>query len=367
MNNVGLYVHIPFCKSKCPYCDFYSLTDCAVSYDEYTLSVIECMEKYRDSLNLKCDTLYFGGGTPSLIGAENLCRITNRAKMLFGIDGEITVECNPGGLSEDFFFELADSGVNRISLGLQSAVDSERRKLGRASGREVIEKRISLCRSAGIENISLDIMLGIPGQNLNSLSETVSFCKSLDIPHLSAYILKIEEGTYFYSHKEKFCFPDDDDTADMYEYLCSELRSSGYTHYEISNFAKPGFEGKHNLKYWKCQNYLGIGPGAHSFIGNKRFFYPKNVYRFISEGDTEFDSFGGDESEYVMLALRLSDGLNFNSFYNRFGYCLPESLVKKIMYFEKSGFMKMNCERASLTEKGMLVSNTVISEIISCL
>ena len=175
MRNIGLYIHVPFCRSKCPYCDFYSMRSDSLGYDDYTACVLESLEEWRENTDKKADTLYLGGGTPSLIGGKNIAMIVRRAKALFGVDGEITVECNPSAIEEGFFETVAKAGVNRISLGMQSAVDSERRKLGRTADRACILKCIKEARDAGIDNITLDVMLGVPGQTMESLKETIDF------------------------------------------------------------------------------------------------------------------------------------------------------------------------------------------------
>ncbi|MDO4364772.1 MAG: radical SAM family heme chaperone HemW, partial [Clostridia bacterium] len=270
MDNIGLYLHIPFCKTKCPYCDFYSMRGDVSDKDMYTISLVESMENWTDKLERKADTLYLGGGTPSILGGENIAMLTRRAKNLFGVDGEITVECNPSAVEEDFFEAVADAGVNRISLGVQSVIESERKKLGRFSDREIIEKRIEQCKTAGIKNISLDVMLGVQEQTMKSFDETLDFCIASGATHISAYMLKIEEGTPYYKKKDSLNLPNDDEVADMYLAMSEKLRASGFEHYEISNFARPGFEGKHNLKYWNCEEYLGLGPSAHSFIDGKK-------------------------------------------------------------------------------------------------
>ncbi|MDO4363424.1 MAG: radical SAM family heme chaperone HemW, partial [Clostridia bacterium] len=250
MNNErsGLYFHIPFCKNKCPYCDFYS-----VKYDEsaalrYTDEICNEIKQYQGVF----DTVYFGGGTPSILPPELIGKILDCARKRFDIsDGaEITVECNPSkDLSEDFK-KYASYGINRISLGMQSAVDKERFALGRAAGKTDVEKTINYARQAGIENISLDLMLGTPKQTLTSLDYSFDFIKSMGVPHISAYMLKIEEGTKFYQMRDKLVLPDDDTVGEMYLKTVETLASFGIRQYEISNFAVPGFESRHNTKYW---------------------------------------------------------------------------------------------------------------------
>ncbi len=336
----------------------------AVGYDDYTACVIESLENWADKLGRKADTLYLGGGTPSLIGGKNIAFIVRRAKELFGIDGEITVECNPSAVEEDFFETVAKSGVNRISLGLQSAVDAERRKLGRTADRDKVLKCINEARNAGIENITLDVMLGVPDQTMESLKETIDFCIETGVPHISAYMLKLEEGTYYYNNAQKLNLPDEDATADMYNLLADELEKNGFVHYEISNFAKDGFEGKHNLKYWNAEEYLGIGPSAHSFINGKRFFYPRDMEHFRLGKDPIDDGAGGDEEEYVMLRLRLRDGLIFADYSKRYEKEFSTEILEKARFFEKQGLMNVTDNSISLTREGFLLSNTIISELI---
>ena len=203
MSYIGLYLHIPFCKSKCPYCDFYSFSGKDTEKNEYTRVLKKRILSSISTLQSKGDTLYFGGGTPSVLGAENLATLVKACKSGFLTDdAEITVECNPHGLNEDFFKTLYASGLNRISMGLQSAIDSERRMLGRLSDRNQVENAVKMAQRVGFENITLDVMLGIPNQTEKSLNETLQFCVSLGVPHISAYMLKIEEGTPFYKKKK---------------------------------------------------------------------------------------------------------------------------------------------------------------------
>lgn len=340
MEKAGLYFHIPFCKSKCPYCDFYS-----VRYDEndaveYVHEVINEMKQYQGSF----DTVYFGGGTPSVLSAELIAKILDEARTQFDIspDSEITVECNPSkDLAQDFE-KYTSYGINRISLGMQSARNEERFALGRSAGRQQVEKAIADARRAGIENISLDLMLGTPKQTLDTLDESLDFIKSTGVPHVSAYMLKIEQGTKFFEMRNKLALPDEDEVCEMYLKTVDALRSMGLKQYEISNFAKDGFESRHNLKYWNLVPYLGIGKSAHSFWQGERFYYDRN-FKKISDGS------GGDRNEKIMLGLRLNRGI--------------ESSLVSVDYSElvKAGLLIDDNNRLSLTPKGMLVSNYVIN------
>lgn len=345
MNNErsGLYFHIPFCKSKCPYCDFYSVKFDEASAQQYVQEICDEIKQYQGIF----DTVYFGGGTPSILPPELIGKILDCARAQFEIsdDAEITVECNPSkDLSEDFK-KYASYGVNRISVGMQSAVDSERFALGRAVGRNEVERTINYARQSGIENISLDLMLGTPKQTIESLDYSFDFIKSVGVPHVSAYMLKIEEGTKFFQMRDRLVLPDDDTVGEMYLKTVDTLASFGIKQYEISNFAVPGFESRHNTKYWTLTPYLGIGKSAHSFWGGKRFFYDRE-WNKIDDGT------GGDKEEQIMLGLRLAKGID-------------KSLVDRdFAEFVKMGYVADLGERIALTPKGMLVSNTIINYII---
>lgn len=365
MKSIGLYLHIPFCKSKCPYCDFYSFSGKDTEKDEYTKVLRNRLSSCISTLQCKGDTLYIGGGTPSVLGAENLKVLVDTCNSGFlRNDAEITVECNPHGLNEDFFKVLFDCGVNRISLGLQSAVDSERRILGRLSDRNQVENAVKMAQRVGFGNITLDVMLGVPNQTEKSLNETLDFCISLGVPHISAYMLKLEENTHFYKNQDKYNFPDDDLTADLYLQMCETLESNGIMQYEISNFSKKGFESRHNLKYWHCEEYLGLGPSAHSFLNGKRFYYDRNFKAFMNGNSPIDDGFGGDFTEYAMLNLRLVEGLSEEKVSNRFGHNIPKEIYEKSRIFVDNGYMNYNENGLELTRKGFLMSNTILAEIL---
>ena len=365
MKNIGLYLHIPFCKSKCPYCDFYSFSGKDTQKDEYTKILKEKILSSISTLQSKGDTLYIGGGTPSVLGAENLKTLVDTCKKDFLTDdAEITVECNPHGLNEDFFKTLYDCGVNRISMGLQSAVDNERRILGRLSDRKQVENTVRMAQNVGFENITLDVMLGVPNQTEKSLNETLDFCIFLGVPHISAYMLKLEENTHFYKYQHKYNFPDDDLTADLYLQMCEKLEENGIMQYEISNFAKQGFESRHNLKYWHCDEYLGLGPSAHSFLNGKRFYYDRDFESFMNGNSPIQDGFGGDFTEYAMLNLRLVEGLNENKVFEHFGHSIPKEIYEKSQVFIDNGYMIADENSLKLTRKGFLLSNSILSEIL---
>lgn len=365
MNNIGLYLHIPFCASKCPYCDFYSFRSDSSQKEEYVTALKSSVIDYSNRLSRKADTLYIGGGTPSVLSKNQISELIDVAKTSFLCqNAEITLECNPYSLSDDFFEMLNNCKVNRLSIGMQSANDGERKKLGRRASKSDIEAVILKARQAGIQNISLDVMLGIPDSSLESLKATLDFCIKMNVPHISSYILKLEEGTPFYKMQNRLNLPDDDLTADMYLFMCEYLESHGIMQYEISNFAKSGYESRHNLKYWHDEEYLGIGASAHSFIGGKRFFYPRDIKHFLAGKEPIFDCDGGDFAEFAMLAFRLTEGLCENRVKERFGHTIPPEMREKAVKFQKNGFLLSDDNGIRLTNQGFLLSNTIISELI---
>lgn len=365
MNPIGLYLHVPFCRSKCPYCDFYSMRGTEAEMDAYCLDLCRKISGSAGTLQRKADTLYIGGGTPSVLGADRLKSLINQANRDFlTADAEVTVECNPHNLPSDFFYALSEAGVNRISLGLQSAVDAERRILGRQSARGEVEAGVRAVQKAGIRNISLDVMLGIPNQTEKSLSETLDFCLSFGVPHISAYILKLEENTVFYNRRAQYDFPDDDQTADLYLQMCDTLERGGLRQYEISNFARTDFESRHNLKYWHCEEYLGLGPAAHSFINGKRFYFPRDLQAFLEGTPPIEDGAGGDFTEYAMLALRLTEGLRETDVQVRFGHGIPQEMRQKAELFAQYGLLHSDRAGIRMTRQGFLLSNSVLAEIL---
>lgn len=368
----GLYIHIPFCKSKCPYCDFYSLPGSNENIEKYIDSLTDEIQTHKRSAmftqncDFAFDTVYFGGGTPSVLSPFQLARIFDCINANYNIspNAEITMECNPSTIDEEYIKSLRSLGINRISIGLQSAVDSERRLLGRLAGREKVKQSIDFFKKYGINNISLDVMLGVPCQTPDSLKETIDFLIETQVPHISAYMLSIEEGTLFYRKKESLNLPDEDTVCDMYAYLSDQLSENGFEHYEISNFAKKGFESKHNIKYWECKEYLGLGPSAHSFIDGKRFFFDRSIENFISGYSAEFDDLGGDKDEFIMLGLRLKKGISNDEYKKRFGCDIPKKIIDKAYQFEKSNHLTVKDGTIALSEKGMLISNYIINELI---
>ena len=362
----GIYIHIPFCIRKCPYCDFYSFRADETKKDSYLKAVLLCLDRWKEKIRDEIDTVYFGGGTPSVFGEKRIGEVLSFIKCNYSLTdtAEITVECNPSSVSAEFFEVLHASGVNRISMGMQSAVDKERKALGRLSDAEQVKNAVLMAKNSGIDNISLDIMLGVPCQSMKSLDESIDFLLSLDIAHISAYMLKVEEGTPFDKMGESLNLPDEDEVAQMYLHTSRRLSLAGYNHYEISNFAKKGKESRHNTRYWKGQSYLGIGPSAHSFIDGKRFYYERDFEDFISGTEPVFDGYGGDEEEYIMLHLRLSEGLDLRGYEKKFGEKISEERINRMKKYEKAGLLCIADGRIVLTPEGFLLSNSIIGEFL---
>lgn len=359
----GIYIHIPFCQSKCPYCDFYSFTPEATDRDSYLKAVLSCLLSYKDKVSDGVDTVYFGGGTPSFFGGERIKQIIDCIKESYCVNNaEITVECNPSSVDKKLLTHLKEAGVNRISMGMQSAVDEERKVLGRLSDSNRVQAAVQLIKSCGIDNISLDLMLGVPFQTKDSLRRSLDFIIAQQVKHISAYMLKIEDGTPFASMQ--LPLPDEDEVCELYLFAAEYLEANGFAQYEISNFALKGYESRHNLKYWRTEEYLGIGPSAHSFLKGERFYYPRDFKAFLTNPTPVYDGKGGDEDEYIMLALRLNEGLTREGFKKRFGKEIPERIFEKARSLEKAELLNITEKGIALTKKGFLVSNSVITFIL---
>ena len=371
MKPVGIYLHVPFCRHKCPYCDFYSVTAKDSLLDEYTRETIRRISLLAPE-KLTADTVYFGGGTPSLLGGDRLSEIMEALRQHVDItDGaEITVEANPSSDLGAFLKGCASSGVNRLSLGMQSAVREELCAIGRRHTPDDVLRTMAQARGEGIGNISLDLMLGIPMQTLASLEKSLAFIQKACPTHVSAYMLKIEENTPFHRIRYALNLADEDTLADMYLRTFERLEEAGYAQYEISNAARPGFGSRHNLKYWNCDEYVGIGPAAHGFLRGRRYASGRSLRDYLAGAQPLADEAfpeGGDIEEYVMLRLRLAEGLTETGMRERFGNGIPPALREKA----SSPLLKDYCvcdeTGVRLTREGMLVSNAIICELTALL
>lgn len=344
----GLYIHVPFCVRKCRYCDFYSVTELSLA-EEYAKAAARNIA----ALDGVFDTVYFGGGTPSLLSPAQLSRILAAAETV--PNAEISMECNPNSVTPDYLKAVREAGVNRISFGVQSFCDTELQMLGRLhTAREAIAA-VNGAYSAGFENISADIMLAVSGQTISTLRQSLDILGTLPLTHVSAYMLKIEEGTPLARDAELLSLiPDEEETAEMYLAAAEGLESMGFEQYEISNFAKGGFECRHNLKYWRCEEYAGIGPAAHSFWGGERYRCPADVKKFIADGVQEkiFLEKGGGSGERAMLSLRLTrEGIKLGEY---------PAAAEKAAVLIKNGLAEIKNGSLTLTPKGCLVSNQII-------
>ncbi len=345
----GLYIHVPFCLTKCPYCDFYSERYTVSLAKEYAAAVIRNLRRYPE----RFDTVYFGGGTPALLYREIVDIL---AAVNIVSNAEITVEINPCLCTDEILSELLAAGVNRLSVGVQSFDDRELSALGRRHKSIESERGIKRAYDAGFGNISADIMLAVPLQTQKTLKESIERLLSLPITHISAYMLKIEPSTPV--GKNPPALPDEDETAELYLQCCELLKKSGFKQYEISNFAKAGFESRHNLKYWRWEEYLGIGTAAHSFYDRKRFAVPRDIYKFINaetQPTENTDEYSNECDERIMLGLRLSEGISKE---------LWEPLKGALKRIPRE-YYRTDGGRLSLTPKGFLVSNEIIALLLA--
>ncbi len=316
------------------------------------------------------DTLYFGGGTPSLLPPPELERLVAGLfdSFNFAKDTEFTVEVNPGTLTERWMKTAARLGVNRVSIGLQSIHENELKFLGRIHTFDDFLDSYNLLREAGFDNISVDLMYGIPEQTTESFRATVEKVASLSPEHISAYGLIVEEGTPFFDMKDTLPIPDEDTEFDMY-YLCDELLSAKrYKHYEISNYARVGKESRHNLKYWTDSEYIGLGAAAYSYYGGRRYGNTRSLEEYLANPFTKVDVTPIDREdemfEYAMMRLRLSQGIDLPEYYARFGSSFFEGRESKIKRYISLGLMRQEGDSISLTTKGFYLSNSILSDIL---
>lgn len=345
-----IYIHIPFCLRKCLYCDFYSITDSSL-YEAYTEAVIKEIKEHKGK---NVETVYIGGGTPTSIG-DGLKRIIEAVtdNLYLSEDYEFTVETNPKTSDSVLINDIAQMGVNRISLGAQSFVDSELKTLGRIHTSKEIFDSVEAIRKAGINNLSLDLMFGIPNQTIETLSKSLECVLSLNPEHISAYSLILEEGTPFYNMD--LSFPNEDIEREMYYLINETLENNGIYRYEISNYAKKGMESKHNTRYWKDYEYIGIGAGAHSYNNGKRYNNVCDVVKYITGAEKKENialiSREERNLELFMLGLRLKEGIIYNGEY-------PEKVNPLI----KKGLLEMCGNNLKLTPRGTDLANLVFME-----
>lgn len=372
---LGIYIHIPFCAGRCAYCDFYSTSERDKhAMDRYLAALKKHIRESASRMELYyVDTVYFGGGTPSFFGAERLCDILNTIKNSAKVlkSAEITVEMNPDSVTKEDLRLLRSEGFNRVSLGMQSANDDILKLIGRRHNYRQAEQAVKLIRAEGFENISLDLIYGLPSQTKSDWADTLSKAIALRPNHLSCYGLKIEEGTPICKYVGSDLLPSDDDQADMYLYMTDMLEHYGYPQYEISNFAMPGYKSRHNLKYWDLDDYMGFGPSAHSCVGGVRYSYVSDIAAYIAGinggGDIvdEYEPTNKLEraAEYIMLGMRTVRGISqeeYTAIY-RSGFGKIEYLLSE---YEKKGWAVRSKDRWSFTSSGFLLSNILIGTLL---
>ncbi len=374
--SLGLYIHVPFCRSKCQYCDFYSMaTKEDKLFDGYLDAVCDHIKEAGElAPGYKVDTIYFGGGTPTFFGADGMAIILTTIRRNFDVDNnaEITFEANPDSISDRLLHRLRAEGFNRVSLGVQSDDDEMLKKLGRPHTYAQAVAAYHKIRKAGFKNVSIDLMYGLPGQDLLDWQETLDNVLRLLPEHISCYALKIEEGTPFYGYKDMLNLPDDDTQAEMYLTAVEALRSRGFRQYEISNFARKGMVSRHNLKYWTGGEYLGFGPAASSDFAGKRFTLKRDLQAYISGIRTGGDIMEEMEEipmreragEYLMLRLRTSLGIGEQEYEKLF--LLPFAPLEDVLEKQRRLFHATQTDtgRWVLTPKGYLVSNDIITDLL---
>ncbi len=386
---LGLYISIPFCRTKCSYCNFASDVFSKSAYENYVVRVLEEIAGSRDlALRLGCelpeeaDSIYLGGGTPSILDGAQLLRIFHVARGQFAVarDAEITVECAPGTLTPALIETLRQCGVNRVSLGVQSFIDQEAQAVGRLHKRATVLEEVARLRAAGIGNINIDLIAGLPHQTKESWAYSLAEAVALEAPHVSVYMLEIDGdsrlgrellagGTRYHAH----LVPDEDATADFYQQACETLNAAGVEQYEISNFARAGAESRHNLKYWTRQPYVGFGVDAHSMLSDSggfgaiRFATPDSLDAYLNRGPhtvTAVSELAAIEESFF-LGLRLNRGIDLDQLRAKFSTSAIAPFGAAIEECERDGLLKRQAATVCLTSRGRLLSNVVFAKFLS--
>lgn len=369
----GLYVHIPFCIKKCAYCDF---TSSCASEEEHSAYFSALEKEIGQRKGKRLDSIFVGGGTPSCVSARYIASMFDciYKNMTVSANAEITLEANPGTLTEEKLKIYKSCGVNRISLGVQSFQDNELHALGRIHSAQQTRSAAKLISKAGFENFNIDLMLATPYQTCKSLSDTLEKAAALLPTHISAYSLIVEPKTPFYDLQKKGALPLPDE--DLERALANEaaefLDTHGYIQYEISNYAKKGYECRHNLKYWQCMPYIGVGAAAHSYDGTARTENTADTKEYIclinahtSAAKSETVLSDADKvSEYIIMVLRLTRGIVFDEFFERFGFRFEKKYENIVRKYAAGGFFAADKDRVCFTKKGFAVSNTILSEFV---
>ena len=375
---LGLYIHVPFCAQKCYYCDFNSYKINSNQKKEYLINIEREMKFYKEEFKDKCfDTVFFGGGTPSILTVSELKELVNNINENFNIkdDAEITIECNPGTINREKLEAMKKMGINRLSIGLQATQNYHLKSIGRIHTYEEFEKNYYDALDIGFENINIDLMYALPNQKTQEWKDTLDKIIKLNPSHISAYSLILEEGTKLYDmyQNKEFELLDEDTDINMYNYTIDTLKRHGYNQYEISNYSKENLECKHNIIYWKCDNYLGLGPGASGFIGDTRYSniediceYNKCIMQNIRPVSEEIELTKKDKiEEFIFMGLRMNEGINIDVFKERFDtdfYDIYQEVMDKLI---KRELVRFDGKNISLTQKGREISNSVFIEFLN--
>lgn len=372
MEKIGVYVHIPFCKQKCKYCDFVSFSDKNELQQEYVESLLKEINEY-DNKKRQVNTIYFGGGTPSIIDSQYIVQILEKIKEKFIVDedAEITIEMNPGTVTTEKLEDYKKAGFNRVSIGLQATQDRLLKIIGRIHTYKDFENCYQMVKNVGFSNVNVDLMLGLPTQKFEELKESLEKVIELNPNHVSLYSLILEKNTPLEKAVKNgwMTLPSDDDERAMYELAKKILERKGYKHYEISNFAKKGFESKHNLNCWNQDEYLGFGLAAHSYLDGKRFSNTTNLERYLKNQKeniivNEIQDGESQKKEYMMLGLRKIDGVSISEFERKFE-------INPLFYFRfeisklvEEELIEVDLDNIKLTRKGLDLANLVFEEFV---
>lgn len=380
LKRFGIYIHIPFCRQKCFYCDFASLKVNAINqnlYQQYVQALCQEIVLYRELFpDIYIDTIYFGGGTPSILPAELIEQILTQIKKSFAINprAEITLEANPGTVDENKLAKLHRAGINRLSFGVQAVQDELLKKIGRIHTIEQAEFAVHEAKKVGFNNISVDLIYGLPTQTMDMLKQSVAWALAQKVQHISIYGLQIEEGTVFGKlyDEGKLILPSEEETEAMYDYLTNTLPKHNYRRYEISNFALPNFESKHNLSYWQDKFYLGLGAGAHGYYFNKRVENPFDLQAYITKCNHHEFPYEQEENvdekahieEFCFLALRTATGIDETQFECKFKQSIDNLYGEKIAKLLAQKLIVRQDKHIHLTDKGMKLGNLVFEEFL---
>ena len=377
MKNIGVYIHIPFCKQKCIYCDFISYANKAELQEKYVQALIKEIKGWkRQNKDIEIDTIYIGGGTPSYLESENIVKLLDELKEQILPNAQITIEVNPGTVTTQKLEDYKKAGINRLSIGLQSTKDELLKLIGRIHNFDEFLNTYKQARKVGFDNINVDLMIGLPTQTIQDIKQSLETIVELNPEHISVYSLIVEEETPINSliEQEKLKLPCEEIERNMYWYVKNTLELKGYKHYEISNFSKQGFESIHNLNCWKQKEYRGFGVAAHSYVDRVRFSNTISLSQYIEniennnfennvsvqERQTEIE----ERQEYMLLGLRKIDGVSIQEFKNKF-VDNPIFLFKdELQKLTNQGLIIINSDKIQLTSKGLDLANLVWEEFV---